>query len=415
MGEEGQEQPGYLQCLHKRKTVKELIMMKRIGSQSEHTNHTDKDWTCQKNMWQQMFKPVKPDLACEAINSEPSPDAFSTHISPGLANHFLPSPKIGFVTEQQIRQSVPQRHQAPTVNGKMTLFHWQIYKEAKRLQGVTTETLNTQDEDGDTVLHIAVAQGRRALTYVLARKMVSAGLLDVKEHNGQTALQIAVATNQHLITQDLLVHGALINTRDCWGRSPLHVCAEKGYFLTLQNIQRSLMKNWQPIDVEMFNYDGLTPLHMAVLSHNAVVKELRCQASPCSAIATELSQRRQMYMVCIRTLLLMGASSGTKDLKSGRTSLHMAAEEANVELFQFVLDQPSTQSLVNVKTFSGNTALHIVSALQNNKAQVGAVRLLMRLGADPSTKNLENDLPVQLVPGGPIGDKVRRILKGKDK
>lgn len=50
----------------------------------------------------------------------------------------------------------------------------------------------------------------------------------------QTALQIAAAANQHLIVQDLLGHGAQINTRDLWGRSPLHVCAEKGHFLSLQ-------------------------------------------------------------------------------------------------------------------------------------------------------------------------------------
>lgn len=50
----------------------------------------------------------------------------------------------------------------------------------------------------------------------------------------QTALQIAAATNNHLIVRDLLSHGANINTRDLWGRSPLHVCAQKGHVLSLQ-------------------------------------------------------------------------------------------------------------------------------------------------------------------------------------
>lgn len=30
-----------------------------------------------------------------------------------------------------------------------------------------------------------------------------------------------------------MAHGAQVNTRDCWGRAPLHVCAEKGHYLTL--------------------------------------------------------------------------------------------------------------------------------------------------------------------------------------
>jgi hypothetical protein len=39
-------------------------------------------------------------------------------------------------------------------------------------------------------LHIAVAQGRRALAYVLASKMATVGMLDMKEHNGQVRIYI---------------------------------------------------------------------------------------------------------------------------------------------------------------------------------------------------------------------------------
>lgn len=57
---------------------------------------------------------------------------------------------------------------------------------------------------------------------------------------------------------------------------------------------------------------GLTPLHAAVLSHNAVVKELRSLENTGSYMAMELVQRRQMYIQCTNTLLLMGASYGSK-------------------------------------------------------------------------------------------------------
>lgn len=49
----------------------------------------------------------------------------------------------------------------------------------------------------------------------------------------------------------------------------------------------------------------------------------------------------------------------------------------------------------------------MASALQGRLAQVDAVRLLLRRGADPSAKNLENEQPAQLVPDGPLGDQVR--------
>lgn len=58
------------------------------------------------------------------------------------------------------------------------------------------------------------------------------------------------------------------------------------------------------------------------------------------------------------------------------------------------------------QTFSGNTALHVVCSLQNCKGQVEALKLLMRHGADPGIRNLENDLPLHLVPEGSIGGKV---------
>lgn len=136
---------------------------------------------------------------------------------------------------------------------------------------------------------------------------------------------------------------------------------------------------------------GLTPLHTAVLAHNAVVKEQRALENPCPYMSRELARRRLMYVQCIKILLLMGASFGTRviittaafffcnatwssvsvalisageslscktdnsaslfpqEMKSGRTCLHMAAEEANVELFQHLLDQSSSLSIVNVK------------------------------------------------------------------
>ncbi|KAE8278287.1 NF-kappa-B inhibitor zeta I-kappa-B-zeta [Larimichthys crocea] len=342
----------YFQTIHKKNTVKELLMMRRQK--------------CSDNILEHKFK-------------SPKSEVFPSDLSPHL---FDP------------------RHQYTS-------------RETQRMEGVSQEKLNMQDGDGDTILHIAVAKGRRALAYVLATQMSRCGSLDVKEHNGQTALQIAAATNQHLIVHDLLEHGAQINTRDLWGRSPLHVCAEKGHLLSLQSIWKTLMRTGQPIDIEMFNYEGLTALHAAVMSHNAVVKELRTLENPCSYMTMELGQRRQMHFECIKILLHMGACFGTKDLKSGHTCLHMASEEANVELLNLFLDQSSSLSFINVKTFSGNTALHIVSSLQNHKTQVEAVRLLMRNGADPGTRNFENELPCHLVPGGPVGDKVRRVLKGK--
>ncbi|KAK1802914.1 hypothetical protein P4O66_021454, partial [Electrophorus voltai] len=335
----------------------------------------------------------------------------------------------------------PCRPVAPPVS----FFQWQIQQEEEKLANLTPADLTSRDDDGDTFLHIAVAQGRRALAYVLAKKMASIGMLDMKENNNQSAFQVSVAANQHLIAQDLLSLGAQVNTTDCWGRSPLHVCAEKGHTLTLQAIQRSIENSSQKVNVEAVDYEGLTPLHIAILSHNAVVQDLNhVLSAPQSPQAAAQMQRRKLLGECISTLLLMGACCGSKvsingpqtpsattpmaslaklfilcgspllqDRKSGRNALHMAAEEANVELLRLFLDEPNSLSVINAKAYNGNTALHVAAALQGRQAQSHAVQLLMRKGADPSARNLENEQPVQLVPEGPIGDQVRRILKGR--
>ncbi|XP_019957624.1 NF-kappa-B inhibitor zeta isoform X2 [Paralichthys olivaceus] len=381
-------------------TVKELLMLKR------------QKWNCSKedNCMEHTFKSAKQ----ETCTGDASPHTLGPHVpvNPNTPTHFPPACPDS-VHLKHMQSPAHWGNVAQTAEIKISLFYWQIQQAEQKVGDISPELLTWQDADGDTYLHIAVAQGRRALAYVLAGKMAKCGALDVKEHNGQTALQIATAINHHLIVRDLLAHGAQINTHDFWGRSPLHVCSEKGHFLSLQTICNSFFESGQTMDVDIFNYDGLTPLHTAVLFHNKVIKELRPLESPCSYLVIELMQRKHMFIKCIQTLLLMGASLTTKDLKSGRTCLHMASEEANMELLQLFLDQPQSLSVVNVKTFSGNTALHIVSALQNHKSQVEAVKLLMRKGADPGARNYENELPSQLVPGGPIDEKVRQILKGK--
>ncbi|KAM7131185.1 NF-kappa-B inhibitor zeta isoform 2-T2 [Ciconia maguari] len=304
--------------------------------------------------------------------------------------------------------SLPEQNiaRSTTQLGK-SFFQWQVEQEENKLANISQDQFLAKDSDGDTFLHIAVAQGRRALSYVLARKMAALHMLDIKEHNGQSAFQVAVAANQHLIVQDLVSLGAQVNTTDCWGRTPLHVCAEKGHAQVLQAIQKGAMGSNQYVDLEATNYDGLTALHCAVLAHNAVLHELQNSQPPHSPEVQELLLRNKSLVETIKTLIQMGASVEAKDRKSGRSALHLAAEEANLELIRLFLELPNCLSFVNAKAYNGNTALHVAASLQYRVSQLDAVRLLMRKGADPSARNLENEQPVHLVPDGLVGEQVK--------
>ncbi|KAL1788760.1 NF-kappa-B inhibitor zeta isoform X1 [Sigmodon hispidus] len=335
---------------------------------------------------------LMPNNACEAVGV-----------------HDGGSPSLGTSLSLQNIMGSPMN---TTQLGK-SFFQWQVEQEENKLANISQDQFLYKDADGDTFLHIAVAQGRRALSYVLARKMHALHMLDVKEHNGQSAFQVAVAANQHLIVQDLVNLGAQVNTTDCWGRTPLHVCAEKGHCQVLQAIQKGAVRSNQFVDLEATNYDGLTPLHCAVVAHNAVVHELQRNQQPHSPEMQDLLLRNKSLVDTIKCLIQMGAAVEAKDRKSGRTALHLAAEEANLELIRLFLELPSCLSFVNAKAYNGNTALHVAASLQYRVTQLDAVRLLMRKGADPSTRNLENEQPVHLVPDGPVGEQIRRILKGK--
>ncbi|KAI6053286.1 NF-kappa-B inhibitor zeta isoform X1 [Marmota monax] len=335
---------------------------------------------------------VMPNSACEALGA--------LDAGPASLNTSLPFPNL-------------MGNQMNTTQLGKSFFQWQVEQEENKLANISQDQFLSKDADGDTFLHIAVAQGRRALSYVLARKMNALHMLDIKEHNGQSAFQVAVAANQHLIVQDLVNLGAQVNTTDCWGRTPLHVCAEKGHSQVLQAIQKGAVRSNQFVDLEATNYDGLTPLHCAVLAHNAVVHELQRNQQPHSPEVQELLLKNKSLVDTIKCLIQMGAAVEAKDRKSGRTALHLAAEEANLELIRLFLELPGCLSFVNTKAYNGNTALHVAASLQYRVTQLDAVRLLMRKGADPSTRNLENEQPVHLVPDGPVGEQIRRILKGK--
>jgi len=62
-----------------------------------------------------------------------------------------------------------------------------------------------------------------------------------------------------------------------------------------------------------------------------------------------------------------------------------------------------------VQMYNGNTALHLVCSGACHCGVPEAVAALLRKGADPSARNLENEQPVHLVPSGPIGDQVRSL------
>ncbi|NXA51006.1 IKBZ inhibitor, partial [Nothocercus julius] len=154
----------------------------------------------------------------------------------------------------------------------ISFFQFQLHREESLLRNISLDKLLAPDENGNSLLHKAVSQGRRALTYVLARRFASLNKINEKDAEKRTALHLAAEKNQHLMVSDLISLGANVNEQDSLGKTPLHLCAENGYLRVLQ-VLKNFKENGMSVEVNLTDHYGLTPLHCAALSHTVLVTE----------------------------------------------------------------------------------------------------------------------------------------------
>ncbi|XP_014057067.1 B-cell lymphoma 3 protein homolog isoform X1 [Salmo salar] len=231
-----------------------------------------------------------------------------------------------------------------------------------------------QDDDGDTALHIAVVQGQEAQ---IQRMILLLGLvhtdLDIYNNLRQTPLHLAVITHQAQLVGALLHAGADPGALDRNGQTAVHLCCEHG-----QQACLSVVLSHPSIltCLEVRNYEGLTPLHLAVQGGH---KEL------------------------VRMLLDAGADiNAMQDIKSGHSPLIHAVENHNMGMVHFLIENDCN---VNVQSYSGNTALHSACG----RGQVDTARLLLKNRADSSVKNYHNDTPAMVAKNKKVID----VLRGK--
>ncbi|XP_072325117.1 uncharacterized protein bcl3 isoform X2 [Scyliorhinus torazame] len=230
-----------------------------------------------------------------------------------------------------------------------------------------------QDEDGDTPLHIAVVQEDSTMVEKLIQ-LLRLGKKDLDIYNNlrQTPLHLAVITKHSSLVRQLVTNGASRVLLDRNGQTAVHLACEHS---SLECLQSLLASGQERIDLEIRNYDGYTPLHVAINSRN-------------KGIATHL--------------LDQGADVDAVDIKSGRTPLVHAAESNYMDMVNLLLEHGAN---VNLQTYSGNTALHSSSG----RGLMEIVKVLLKNGADSSIKNCHNDTSLMVAKNKKVID----ILRGK--
>ncbi|XP_061676376.1 NF-kappa-B inhibitor delta [Syngnathoides biaculeatus] len=261
-----------------------------------------------------------------------------------------------------------------------------------------------QDEDGDTILHIYTAKGLREWAFAAAEKLRDLGKLDAKEHKGKTALLVAVTANQPDIVKDLLSFGADVNACDVKGQNALHLAAHD----CSPQILQVILSNRPAINLEARDFEGMTPLHRVAISHSVTMKGLFVSGTANVFLQAKAAEK----LSCVQMLVNAGASPLSQEIKSGKTVLHLAVKEGNVDLLRYLLSIPmyDVKDFVNMKAH-GHTALHMAACLHGDPRQEEILRLLLSRGADPSIRNLENGLPAHLLQAGVQGERLKLLLK----
>ncbi|NXA71460.1 IKBZ inhibitor, partial [Thryothorus ludovicianus] len=159
----------------------------------------------------------------------------------------------------------------------LSFFQFQLHREENLLRNIPEEKLLAPDENGNRLLHKAVAQGRRALTFALAQRFASLNKIDEKDAEERTALHLAAEKNQHLMVSDLISLGANVNEQDSSGKTPLHLCAENGYLRVLE-VLKSCKDSGVCLEVDLPDHCGLTALHRAALAHTVLLAESQSSA-----------------------------------------------------------------------------------------------------------------------------------------
>uniref|UniRef100_A0A8C5TIP9 Nuclear factor kappa B subunit 2 n=1 Tax=Malurus cyaneus samueli TaxID=2593467 RepID=A0A8C5TIP9_9PASS len=242
------------------------------------------------------------------------------------------------------------------------LLDYSVTADPRMLLAVQRHLAASQDENGDTPLHLAIIHEQTAVIKQLIDIIVSIPsqqIINISNNLQQTPLHLAVITKQPQVVQLLLQARADPTLLDRYGNSLLHLALQAGDEEMLRTLLAHL-GSAAPYLLRLPNFHGLLPVHLAVKAKS---------------------------LACLDLLVRTGADVNAVERQSGRTPLHLAVEMENLNMATHLVKKLGAD--VNSRTFAGNTPLHLAAGLGSPTL----TKLLLKAGADVLC---ENDEPMSL-------------------
>ncbi|NXD75533.1 NFKB2 factor, partial [Halcyon senegalensis] len=240
------------------------------------------------------------------------------------------------------------------------LLDYSVTADPRMLLAVQRHLAASQDENGDTPLHLAIIHEQTAVIKQLIEVTVSIPsqqIINISNNLQQTPLHLAVITKQPQVVQLLLQARADPTLLDRYGNSLLHLALQAGDEEMLKTLLAHL-GSAAPYLLRLPNFHGLLPVHLAVKAKS---------------------------LACLDLLVRKGADVNAVERQGGRTPLHLAVEMENLNMATHLVKKLGAD--VNRQTFARNTPLHLAAGLGSPTL----TKLLLKAGADVLC---ENDEPV---------------------
>ncbi|XP_066587947.1 uncharacterized protein [Prorops nasuta] len=338
-----------------------------------------------------------------AINSSGanSPSEFNEFQIPEMVSSFRPSRSSPKRISKRTITPWPSLN-LPSVPASERLKEGLHPKDVERamldLLRKPVEELAKPDIDGDTMLMCLVgnaeelAKKRAYLAPLVERLGTIHGALSMTNNHGEDALYLSAINCPQMayitgyLAAAMLQKGIDINQRlyHTRGDTLIHSLAAKGdsHDQVLAELLSLKTKQGNGVfDLSKRNYDGRTALHVAVETHDPVVKSIK-------SIST------------VRLLLENGADPKIKETKCGNTALHVAVSLSCDPTLVRVLLSKSNADVVNATNYNGNTPLHMAAAVSKNISldkQKEVCLHLLHAGAQTNIHNRQGKTPLALV------------------